>query len=182
MKILLLTGSTRNDGNSEELAHLALKDLPYEAIQLKDLHIKPIEDLRHTPEGFHPVDDDYTKVLEAILRSDMLVLATPIYWYSMSGTMKNVIDRFSHAIRDTRYPNVTAHLKTMKAVVIAVGGDQPRIKGLPLIQQCQYTFDFLGIEFYSYLIGEARKPGTISSDLQAIQQAHYLNQQLKQGI
>ncbi|WP_107838786.1 flavodoxin family protein [Metasolibacillus meyeri] len=179
MKILLLTGSTRTDGNSEQLAHAALQGLSYETIQLKDLNIKAIEDLRHTDEGFHPVDDDYTKVLEAILRSDLLVLATPIYWYSMSGTMKNVIDRFSHAIRDTRYPNVTEHLKTMKAVVIAVGGDQPRIKGLPLIQQCQYTFDFLKIEFYSYIIGEARKPGTIHNDKLALQQAAYLNEQLR---
>lgn len=179
MKILLLVGSTRNDGNSEKLAHLTLEGLPYKTIYLKDLDIRPIEDLRHTPEGFHPVDDDYTRVLEAILESDVLVLATPIYWYSMSGTMKNVIDRFSHAIRDERYPNVMEHMKSMKGIVIAVGGDHPRVKGLPLIQQCQYTFDFFDMELYSYIIGEARKPGTIVNDEHAMMEAKVLNNQLK---
>ncbi|MEO4053068.1 flavodoxin family protein [Solibacillus sp. CAU 1738] len=179
MKILMLVGSTRNEGNSEKLAHLALEGLEYETIYLKDLDICPIEDLRHTPEGFHPVDDDYTQVLEAILESDVLVLATPIYWYSMSGTMKNTIDRFSHAIRDERYPHVMEHMKSMKGIVIAVGGDHPRVKGLPLIQQCQYTFDFFDMEFYSYIIGEARKPGTIMKDVQALMQAKVLNEKLK---
>lgn len=159
-----------------------LDGLPYNKLNLYDLNILPIEDLRHTADGFHPVDDDYTTVLEAILKSDIIVFATPIYWYTMSGTMKNVIDRFSHAIRDSRYPNVVEHLKTMKAIVVAVGGDKPRVKGLPLIQQCQYTFDFLKMDFLGYILGEARKPGTIMNDTRALQEAQFFNDQLKTFI
>lgn len=111
--------------------------------------------------------------------SDIIVFATPIYWYSMSGVMKNVIDRISQAIRDNRYPNLKERLKKKRTIVVIVGGDKPRIKGLPLIQQFQYTFEFLNISFGTYIIGEANKPGDIMKDTIALSHADLLSKSLK---
>lgn len=176
MKILMINGSSRPDGNTEFLTNIALKDIPHESIYLKDLTIYPIEDLRHTKQGFQPVDDDYDSIIEEILKHDVLVLATPIYWYSMSGIMKNFIDRFSQAIRDSRYPDLKSHLQTMETFVITVGGDNPRIKGLPMIQQFNYIFEFLDMPFSGYVIGHASRPGEIINDERAISEAQKLNQ------
>ena len=41
--------------------------------------------------------DDMDALREEILASDMLVLATPLYYYGMSAQLKTVIDRFSSA-------------------------------------------------------------------------------------
>lgn len=179
MKLTTFIGSSRENGNSETLTDLVTKDIKHEKIYLKDLTIQPIHDLRHDLNGFQPVNDDYDIIIQALLKSDFVIFSTPVYWYSMSGLMKNMIDRLSQAIRDERFPELTEHLKTLNAIVIAVGGDAPRIKGLPLIQQFNYTFDFLKMNFFSYIIGEGRRPGDILQDKQAIEQALLLNNKLK---
>ncbi|PKC51646.1 hypothetical protein RhiirA1_483279 [Rhizophagus irregularis] len=96
--------------------------------------------------------------------------------------MKNMIDRISQAIRDQRYPNLKEHLKTVETFVVAVGGDNPRIKGLPLIQQFKYTFDFLNMPFTGYVIGRASKPKEILQDKVALSQARLMNEQIKKLI
>ncbi|WP_313891333.1 flavodoxin family protein [Psychrobacillus sp.] len=179
MKIATLIGSTRTNGNTELLTDIAMEGIKHQKIYLKELSIRPIEDLRHSEGGFQIVEDDYDQIIKIFLENDIIVFATPIYWYSMSGIMKNMVDRFSHAIRDERYPQFKERLKTIETIVIAVGGDKPRIKGMPLIQQFQYTFDFLNMHFSSFIIGEAGRPGDILKDEQALSQANILNNKLK---
>lgn len=182
MKIVAFIGSARANGNTEYLTDVLLEGLEYRKVYLKDLTVKPIVDMRHTEEGFSIVDDDHDSILEAILDSDILIFSTPIYWYSTSGLMKNLIDRFSQGIRDQRYPKLKEHLQKTENYVVAVGGDNPRIKGLPLIQQFKYTFDFLKMNFTGYVIGKASKPQEILQDTVALSQARLMNQQIKQLI
>ncbi|MDX1771355.1 MAG: flavodoxin family protein, partial [Planococcaceae bacterium] len=63
--------------------------------------------------------------------------------------------------------------------VIAVGGDNPRLKGLPLIQQFNYIFEFMGISFEGYVLGKASRPGDILVDQVAFATATDLNLKLK---
>ncbi|MGE7954558.1 flavodoxin family protein [Lysinibacillus xylanilyticus] len=179
MNITAFIGSSRADSNSEQLADYVLEGIRHEKIDLKNLTIEPIHDLRHDNNGFQFVDDDYDQIIHAFLTSDLVIFATPIYWYSMSGIMKNMVDRLSHAIRDERFPQLKEKLQNIEAIVLAVGGDAPYIKGLPMIQQFQYIFDFLKMQFSSYIIGEANTPGEIRHDEQALAQAAILNKQLK---
>ena len=51
MKITMLVGSSRKGGNSELLADFVVQDIEHEKVYIKDLHIRPIEDLRHTKNG-----------------------------------------------------------------------------------------------------------------------------------
>lgn len=39
-------------------------------------------------------DDDFNKVANDFLEADALVFATPTYWYSFPGEIKNTIDKF----------------------------------------------------------------------------------------
>ena len=43
-------------------------------------------------------EDDYLPLMERILQHDPIILATPVYWYSMSAIMKIFIDRLSDCI------------------------------------------------------------------------------------
>lgn len=178
MSIVVLHGSTRDGGNTEQLAELVLKGIPHENILLRDKNILPIHDLRHDEGGFCPVEDDYDEVIQKVLEHDVLIFATPVYWYGMTGILKNFIDRWSQSLRDERY-DFKGLIAQKKAYVIAVGGDQPRIKALPLIQQFKYTFDFVNLPFQGYIIGKASKPGDIVNDTRAAQEAQWLNQVLR---
>lgn len=179
MTIAVLYGGTRPNGNTETLTKKAIQGLDVEEIYLKDYLIKPIEDKRHAEEGFSEIDDDYNSIIDCILQHDILIFSTPIYWYSMSGTTKNFIDRWSQTLKDAKYPDFKNQMAQKKAYVIAVGGDNPYVKGLPLIQQFQHIFDFMGTSFEGYIIGEGNKPGEILQDTQALYAASKFRESIR---
>ncbi|WP_083484835.1 flavodoxin family protein [Paenibacillus ihumii] len=181
MRIVVLHGSTRQGGNTEALTEVALEGLERTDIYLREKKILPIHDQRHDEGGFDPVDDDYDSIVREVLNHDILVFTTPVYWYGASGILKNFIDRWSQSLRDKRY-DFKASMASKKAYVIVVGGDNPRIKAMPLIQQLKYTFDFVGMLLEGYVIGKASRPGDIADDSRALAEAQWLNYELKREI
>jgi multimeric flavodoxin WrbA len=177
-KILVINGSSRADGNTEQLTAIMLEDLSHTHINLRDYVIEPIIDKRHTVEGFSPVDDDYDQIIQSVLEHDILIFATPLYWYGMSGYMKNFIDRWSQSLRDKRF-DFKKEMGMKKGFVVICGGDDPYMKGLPLVQQFQYIFDFVGLEYIGYIIGKGNAPGEVLKDERAIAHANYWNGHLK---
>ncbi|MED0663444.1 flavodoxin family protein [Geobacillus thermodenitrificans] len=182
MSIAVIYGGTRPNGNSEILTERVIQGIATEKIYLRDFNIQPIIDMRHSKEGFQERNDDYNSIIDRILPHDILIFSTPIYWYSMSGTMKNFIDRWSQTLRDPKYPDFKSKMASKKAFVIAVGGDDPYIKGLPLIQQFQYIFDFMGIEFAGYILGNGNKPGEVLQDKVALFAATQMRNKLTENI
>lgn len=181
MSIAVLNGSGRPGGNTELLTNVVLDGLPHTELVLREKRILPIVDQRHTEGGFQPVDDDYDSVVEAVLSHETLIFVSPVYWYGVSGLLKNFIDRWSQSLRDPRY-NFKEAMSKKQAFVLVAGGDNPRIKALPLIQQLRYTFDFVGMPLSGYIIGQASKPGEILEDSRAITEAKWLNSLLKQQV
>ncbi len=181
LSLLVLNGSSRANGNTERLTEIVVGDLPCTRINLREKHILPIEDKRHVPGGFQPVDDDHDQVIAEVLKHDILIFATPLYWYGMSGLMKTFVDRWSQSLRDSRIAFKDTMAQKAAYVVIA-GGDNPRLKALPLIQQFQYIFQFLSVDFRGYVIGEGNQPGEIEHDLRAIREAEALHQKLRASL
>ncbi|GGB62611.1 flavodoxin family protein [Virgibacillus dakarensis] len=178
MTVAVIYGGTRECGNTEILTEQAVQNISVEKIYLKNYQISPIKDQRHTEGGFQDLNDDYNYILERILCHDILIFATPIYWFSMSGTMKLFIDRWSQTLKDPKYPYFKAAMSSKKAYVIAVGGDQPFLKGLPLIQQFQFIFNFIGMSFEGYVLGKGNKPNEIVQDREAIVAASQIQKTL----
>ncbi|HZG16422.1 MAG TPA: flavodoxin family protein [Candidatus Bathyarchaeia archaeon] len=178
MSVAVIYGGTRANGNTEYLAEQAVKGLEVERIYLRDYTISPIEDLRHTEQGFHKIDDDYDEVIDRVLAHDIIIYATPIYWYGMSGLMKNFIDRWSQTLRDEKRPHFREKMAAKTAYVIAVGGDDPFLKGLPLVQQFQHIFGFFGTRYGGYILGEGNRPGDIKKDQEALLLAEQLREKL----
>jgi multimeric flavodoxin WrbA len=180
MKILVLNGSTRRHGNTELLAEKVTEGLSCTKIFLSEKKIDPIRDMRHTAEGFPDVEDDYEEVLQALLAHDTVVFATPLYWYGMSGNMKTCIDRWSQSLRDKRF-SFKEIMSQKQAYVVIVGGDQPKVEALPLVQQFSLIFKYIGMTFAGYVIGKGNKPGEVLQDEAALDQAAAINRMLKEG-
>jgi len=176
MKILVLYGSSRRNGNSEALADYLTRGVECTRIYLAEKRITPIVDQRHTPGGFHPVDDDQDEIIGQMLTHDIIIFATPLYWYGMSGQMKLFVDRWSQSLRDSRI-DFKNGMAGKKAYVVIAGGDNPRIKGLPLVQQFQYIFGFMGMEFAGYLLGKGGQPGEVLQDDRALADADILRRE-----
>ncbi|OYD06158.1 flavodoxin family protein [Paludifilum halophilum] len=177
MGIAVLYGSSRKNGNTERLARLLVEGLDVDPIYLTDYRIDPIVDYRHTKPGPYP-EDDYRQLLKRVLKQDTLVFAVPIYWYGLPGSLKRFIDRWSQSLRENR-EDFLAGLSETKAYVIAIGGDEPHVKGQPLIQQFQYIFDFVGIQFAAHVIGRGNRPGDIEQDARALAAIQDIRTQLE---
>ena len=67
MTIAIISGSSRDNGNTEELAQTVTQDLPATWFRLRQYRITPIHDQRHDPDGFDPVSDDYDRLIHALL-------------------------------------------------------------------------------------------------------------------
>ena len=98
--VLILSSSPRRGGNSDRLCDAFLqgcKDAGHtvEKIFLKDKHINyctgcGICSMYGKP---CPQKDDAAEVLEKMIAADVIVMATPVYFYTMSAQMKTLIDR-----------------------------------------------------------------------------------------
>ncbi|MFZ5818105.1 MAG: flavodoxin family protein [Bacillota bacterium] len=177
MKVLVIYGSSREEGNTELLTEKVVEGLDCTRIYLRHQNVQPVVDKRHAPEGFQPVDDDHDAIIRQLLEHDLVIFATPLYWYGMSGPMKDFVDRWSQSLRDPRF-DFRNRVKGKRAWVVITGGADARLKGLPLILQFGHIFDFVGMEFAGYLIGTGGKPGQVLQDERVLLEAGWVNKHL----
>jgi multimeric flavodoxin WrbA len=98
-KILVISGSPRKGGNSDILCDEFIRGSQErgntaEKIYLKDKKIgfcSACYGCRETHECVQK--DDMTEILEKMAFADVVVLATPVYFYMMDAQMKVMIDR-----------------------------------------------------------------------------------------
>jgi multimeric flavodoxin WrbA len=103
LKILAISGSPRK-GNTYHILQKIEKelsndtDVEFKYIFLKDANFKTcIGCFQCIQKGseFCPLEDDKVMILDEMLCSDGVILATPAYNYNVSSIMKNFIDRFA---------------------------------------------------------------------------------------
>ena len=99
MHLLVLAGSPRKGGNSDLLCDALICGAEEvgntaEKVYLRDLHIAPCRACYGCRGiGVCVQKDDMADILEKMVEADVLVLATPVYFYSMDGQLKTLIDR-----------------------------------------------------------------------------------------
>lgn len=139
--LIVVLGSSRSFGNTRKavLEILGEKSATVPIIDLSTLNITPY-DYEHRNKN-----DDFMPLMERIVEHNIIVLATPVYWYTMSATMKIFIDRVTDILylRD----DLKQKLRNKKLFVIAsFDGSFPKgTRGF--IDPFEQTCDYLGIEY-----------------------------------
>ncbi len=107
-KVLILSSSPRKGGNSETLAAAFAKGAQEAGNQVELVH------LREKQYGFCKgcfaclklghcvIKDDAVEIVSQMHDADVLVFATPVYYYSVSGQLKTMLDR-ANPLFDTDY-------------------------------------------------------------------------------
>lgn len=119
MRIVVLKGSPNVKGSSNMLAESFSKgaaEAGHEIIEIDAAHadISPCIGCVHCGyEGECVLSDDMDVFREEILKSDMLVFVTPLYYYGMSAQLKTLIDRFCSR-------NFSIQQKHMKSALLTV--------------------------------------------------------------
>ncbi len=100
-KVVVISTSIRANSNSEVLAKSFADGASYagnevEFISLKDKRIGFCKGcLVCQQTGKCVIKDDVIKIMDKVIEADIVVWATPIYYYEMSGQMKVLIDRLN---------------------------------------------------------------------------------------
>lgn len=176
MQILAINGSTRNPSNSGLMIQKLLADVTYTQISLADYQVHEIIDQRHDDRTWHRKPDDYPKLITKLMAADLIVVATPIYWYGMSGLLKNFIDRWSESL--ATHPHFKEQIAGKQLVLLVVGSDNPRLKGKLIVSEFGYICDFLNWKLTAAVIAEGHRPRDVMADQKAMAMLTRLNRQL----
>lgn len=106
--IVILVGSPRRGGNTDQLANAfaegALENNDVKMLRVADMDIAPCIGCntcfsREDMSCFR--QDDMDKVYKALSTADILVIASPVYFYGISSQIKAAIDRLHTPLRNT---------------------------------------------------------------------------------
>ena len=128
MKILAINGSPRIGGNTDTLLDKVLegaksKGAEVEKIILNELKFSPCQECENIKDnGSCIVQDDMQDVYEKIKNVDVLILASPVFFGSLSAQSKMMIDRFQCAWRAKYRLKKDAGYKKIAGVFISVEG------------------------------------------------------------
>ena len=101
-KILLVMGSPRKEGNSATLAKQVAAGAEatgatVESFYLHGMNIQPCtacDACREERDKDCVIDDDMETLYPKLRQADALVIATPIYWFTISAQTKLFMDRW----------------------------------------------------------------------------------------
>ena len=98
-KVLIISSSPRRGGNSDTLCDQFMQGAAdaghaVRKIFLRDKHVNYCVGCGVCTTGKPcPQKDDAAEIIEAMLDADVIVMATPVYFYSASAQLKTLIDR-----------------------------------------------------------------------------------------
>jgi multimeric flavodoxin WrbA len=102
MRILSLSGSHLKKGNTtqlieylnEQIEHSIIGDLKIKMISLSGAKIGPCKGCRKCMEtGACVIKDDFQSIAKKMLKSDLIILGSPVYFHDVAGLVKNLLDR-----------------------------------------------------------------------------------------
>lgn len=171
MKILALIGSPRRGSNTDTLVEHILrgsetKGHTSEKLYLYDYSISPCIDCRNCKKGNHicAINDGMREIYPKLEAADLIIFATPLYWYGPTGKMKLLIDRLRPFIAN-------AKLNGKKAVVATASEEGSGACG-PLLEMFRISFNYLRMEFVGKIFVKAYEKGEIAEDEKELERAY----------
>ena len=174
MKITVLTGSPRRNGNSTYLAEQFIKGAEEQGHEVFrfDCAFRQVEPCRACNrcgmDGPCISNDDFQELRPHLIGADMVVFATPMYYFGFSAQMKRVIDRF-YAI------NGQIKGAAKRAALLMTYADTSRKEAEPIRLHDRTLMDYLGWTS----VGEVVAPGVWTDD--SVQRTDYPQQACRLG-
>ncbi len=133
MKKVIILGSSRNNGETKKVVSELIRISNWDLIDLTDYHITHF-DYEHLNQ-----DDDFLELIKKITKSyDVLIFATPVYWYSMSGIMKVFFDRITDLLRIEKDTGRALRGKHMAVISSSNGDNLKDAFWLPFKKSAEY--------------------------------------------
>ena len=170
-KVLILNGSPRKGGNTdvliESFSRGAIKSCDVETLRVSDFNVHPCRGCnacKANESGRCVVHDDMMYFWEKLSKTDVLIVASPVYFYGISATLKAIVDRLHAPARaelpikklglllvaassdptvfdpiKLQYEKIVSYFKLQNAGIVCVGGvEKPGdAQGSPLLAEAE---------------------------------------------
>jgi len=173
-RVLIVSSSPRRDGNSRLLADAALDGAreaghSAELVHLDDHLGAFLRDCRacRSAEGHCTIGDGFDALYrEKFLPADGVVLATPIYWYGVSGQLKTFFDRmFCYIAASHPESETIADEMVGKKIALLLSSEESYTgASLGVLHEVQEYARYTHSPFVGYVQGIGNKRGDVTRD------------------
>jgi multimeric flavodoxin WrbA len=190
LNIMALYGSPRRGGNTEMLLDEFLRGATSEGASVDRLYIHDaaIAPCRGCQACFQSgrciIDDDMEQIYPRLLAADIVVLASPIFFYGVTGGTKVLIDR-AQALWGRRYvlkdPALGKAGKKRAGFFISAGGTKGPKMFEGAILTVKYFFDAFNVRYAGeLLVRQVDAKGDVLKQTQALADAFAAGRRLVQ--
>ena len=185
-KIVIVKGSPRHEGNSAILAEQVAEGARsagahVESFYLHHMDIHPCDACdacQSEPYRGCIIGDDMQVLYPKLLDADAIVIASPVYWFTVSAQTKlfmdrcyALVDKEGYALREKRF-----------AIVMTYGDTDPFSSGaVNALRTFQDGLRYIGAQIAGLVYASASAAGEIRSDTAAMARAYELGKRLGSG-
>lgn len=182
-KILVLFSSPRKKGNSAALANQIIKGAAseganVETVFLNALNISPCQGCytcRKKDSKGCAIDDDMQSIYPKLVEYDTWVIASPVYWFTMSAQAKLFMDRCFALLAYANNPFAGKQI----AIAMSYGDTDPFNSGcVNALRAFQDSFNYVGAHIIGMVYGSAEAPGEIKANSDLMKRAEKLGKKL----
>ncbi len=182
-KIVIIMGSPRKEGNSATLAKQVAAGARANGAEVESFYIHGMDirfctgcrTCQEATETNCVIDDEMQILYSKLRRTDALVIASPIYWFTISAQTKIFMDRCfalggpqGHALAGKRI-----------GVILTYADPDPFISGaVNALRTYQDAFNYMGAEIAGMIYGSASEAGEIQRNRGLMEKAYELGKQL----
>ncbi|MBU5484898.1 flavodoxin family protein [Clostridium sp. MSJ-11] len=182
MKTLIFYSSPNKNGNTYKLMNEFIKGLGKEAeiLEVFKANIKPCIDCKYCYKlEACSIKDDMTEIYKKINDSDLIVIATPMYFASVPGPLKNLIDRLQvywskKYIREDR-----DDIRIKKGVSIITGGTYWEEMFKPIDETLKLAFGAMDAKIEGELRAINTDENPVEKDEEILKAAYSLGEKFR---
>ena len=179
--VLVFKGSPREEGNSSTLAEQAISGAKaagakVESFSLHTMNIHPCDACDVCQEtGVCVLKDDMQMLYSKLREADSILIASPVYWFTISAQTKLFIDRW-YGLESAK----GSELKGKQiGIVLTYGDSDPYTSGaINAIRTYQDMFRYIGASMAGIVYGTAMDIGDVLKQPELLERAYKLGQKL----
>ena len=182
-KVLVVMGSPRRKGNSATLAQSVVAGAEsagaeVESFYLHGMDIRPCDGCgtcRQDGSSGCIIDDDMQGLYPKLRQTDALVIASPIYYFTVSAQTKVFIDRW-YALGNA-YGNALNGKQV--GIILTYEDSDPLSSGaVNALRTFQDAFNYVGAHIVAIVHGSASAAGEIKANRELMEKAYEMGQAL----